>query len=115
MRRRSVLLLDEMLCRRDEIVEHILFVRQISCLVPLLPVFSAAAQVRDGVNSALIEPKPGHGSRKTRSQVHAVATISIKDGRIRPVELRSLAADDVYGNLCTVFRSRKFAHHLGII
>ena len=48
---------DEVLGRGDEVVEDVLLLEEHPGLVPLLAVLAAAAQVRDRVDAAALEPR----------------------------------------------------------
>src|SRR5438270_184356 len=51
----------------DEIVDHVLLARKAAGIVPRLAIFAAAAEVRDGIDSALLEPRqPRRGERRSQ-------------------------------------------------
>src|ERR1022692_4170015 len=92
--RPRVLLLDQIFSGGREIIEHVLFFREIPGPVPFLTELAAAADIRHHKNAATIEPKPA-GEIKTRRHADAVTAVAVKQRGIVAVALRSLLADDV--------------------
>ena len=89
----------EILTRRNEIVEHVLLVRTSARIVPLAPVFAAAAQVRQHISTARLDP--GHARRRERwGQRNVKAAVAIKHRRHRLAAHRHiLTAHDEHRNL----------------
>ncbi len=112
MFRRRVLLRDEVLTRGEEIVENILLVRERALLMPLLTVLAAAPQIRRDVHTAGIQPQLRRGAEEARRFDAPVTAVADQHDRIRAVELRILAANDVQGNARSILRRRELTHDL---
>ena len=113
-RRIGIAAFDEVLGCGDEIIEHMLLVRQVAGLVPLLAVFAATAQVRDRIHAARIEPDAARGIECGR-EADAVTAIAIQQRRIPAIALEPLLMQYVEGHLRPVLRGREFAHHLDVV
>ena len=93
----GVLLADQVLGSRDEIVEDILLLELGAGLVPFLAVFTAAAQVGDGVGAAHLQPRLNRGA-ESRRQRDVEAAVAVQHHRLVAVARRILAADDEHGH-----------------
>src|SRR4029077_4566224 len=87
-------LLNQVFRRRREIIEHVLFLREIPGLVPLLAELATAANVGDHINTTAIEPNAAR-EIKIRGHADSVTAIAVEQGGIIPVLLCSLFANDV--------------------
>ena len=68
--------------RGDEIVEHVLLVRKAPGIVPGVAIFRPAAEVGDGIDSAVLDPGDV-GRAEARSQGDVEAAIAIEQRRCR--------------------------------
>src|SRR4030095_2710022 len=88
-RLRSIFVVDQVLRRGDEIVEHVLLGVEHSGFVPFLAVLAAAAQVRDRENSSHLHPNQTRWS-KARRLGNVESAVAVEVGRILAVALDSL-------------------------
>src|SRR5205085_7678103 len=70
---------------RSEVVEYVLLLRQVAGQMPGLAELAAAAEVRDGVDAAPVEPQAAQ-RRKTRLHADAIAAIAGEQYRMRSEE-----------------------------
>src|SRR5207245_11098215 len=96
-----------------EVVEDVLLLGEVSGAVPFFTELAAAAEVGDGVDTALFQPHPAD-EVEPRHLAAAVAAVAIKDGRVLAVELGSFFANDVECDTRAVFRHGELANHLAI-
>ncbi len=94
---------DQVLGRRDEVVEDVLLVLQHPGLVPCLAVLRAAAQVCFAEDAALLDEHDGRGTETGRA-VDLEAAVGIEVARILAVELQILAVCDEHRHLRAVLR-----------
>ena len=108
VRGRRVLLVDQVLEGRGEIVEHVLLVRQVAGRVPFLAVLAAAAEVHDRDHEPLVEQ---HAQRrpKVRFNIDPVPAVAGHQARIGAVELRRLRNEDVHRHFGPVLADGEFA------
>ncbi len=97
------LLVNQVLGAGDEVVEDILFVGEVSGLMPLFAILASAAQIGDDIYAALVEPEARAGPYEVGLFVDAVAAVAVKQRWIGAIELGSFAADDVHRHACAVF------------
>src|SRR5438552_5365551 len=71
----GVLVIDEVSSACSEIIEHILFFRELPLLVPRFAEFAAAAKIGDRFDAALIEPQPALYS-EARLHTDVVAAVA---------------------------------------
>ena len=103
-----------MLRRREEIIEHVLFVGQRALCMPVFAEFAAAAQIGIDENAAAIEPKPNIGAKKPGRFAQAKASVAVQQHRIHAVELCAFAANDIDGYGCPVLGLHELANHFGV-
>src|ERR1700684_900140 len=75
--RPRVFLLDQVFARGREIIEHVLFFREVPGLMPFLAELAAAADICHHKNAAVIEPKAA-GEIKTRRHADAVPAAAVQ-------------------------------------
>ena len=97
-----VFLLDQILGRGREIIEHVLFVRQIAGLVPFLAELAAAADVGDDIDPAAIEPEPP-GKIERRRHADAVTAVAISSVGLFPSSFVPLRRMMLSGTLVPSF------------
>src|SRR5260370_1297072 len=97
------LLPDQIFGSRCKIIEDVLLFCEIASLVPFLPEFASAANVRDHVNTAAVEPEPAR-EFKIRRHAEAITTVTVKQRRIVAVQVCAFAANNVKRNFCAVLR-----------
>src|SRR5438552_4389961 len=90
----GVLVIDEVSSACSEIIEHILFFRELPLLVPRFAEFAAAAKIGNRVDASVIEPNAALHS-EARLQTDVVPAVSAEVRRICSVELPILAMNDV--------------------
>src|ERR1019366_279347 len=93
----------------DEIIEHMLLVRQVASLVPLLAVLASTAQVRNRIDAARVEPDAVRRVKAGR-EINAITAVTIQQRRVPAIALESFLVQDVDGHLCSVLRGREFSH-----
>src|SRR6202011_2525832 len=76
-----ILLRNQILSRRNEIIKNILLLLQHARPVPVFPKFSPAAQVGHSKNTPMLEPQITI-AQKARSQADVESSISREHGRI---------------------------------
>ena len=113
--RRGVFALDQVPRRRGKIVEHVLLFCEIAGKMPGLAELAAAADDRDRINPAAVEPSPRARAQKAWPHADAVAAIAVEDGRVVAVEHGALLADDIDRHLGAVLRRRRLDRHLHVI
>jgi len=70
--------------------------------VPVAPVFAAAAEVREGEDSAALEPD-GAADGEGRGQADVEAAVAVEEGFVRLFEVQALFVDDEHGDFGAVF------------
>ena len=100
-----VFVIDQVLRARREVVEDVLFFRQIAREVPWLAELAAAADVADDVHTALLQPDDAR-LRKRRRQAQAVSAVAIEHRRVRAVELHVFSMQNRQRHLRAVLRRR---------
>ena len=83
---RGDLAADEVLGHRDEVLVGLVAVRLERRLVPLRAELAAAADVRDHVDAALLEPGRAHAAAVAGHHRHLEAAVAVEEGRVLPVE-----------------------------
>ena len=101
--RRGILLGDEPLGRRDEVVEDVLLVLEHAGLVPGLAVLRAPAQVGHAVDTALLDEHHRRGV-EARREVNLEAAVAVEQAGVLAVELQVLAMGDEHRDLRAVLR-----------
>ena len=79
----------------DEIVEHVLLPFAHAVAMPILTEFAAAAQIRDRIHAAGVEPRHDR-RRERRRQRHVEPAVSVENGRRRTIERQISARKDVH-------------------
>ena len=103
---RGVLVGDQPLGRRDEVVEHVLLVQLGAGLVPLLAILAAAAQVGHGEHAAHLHPhQVRHAERGRQRDVEPAVAEQI--GRGLAVALQPLLVADEHRDLRAVLAGVK--------
>ncbi len=87
-----------MLRAGNEVVEDVLFPRQVACAVPFFAEFAATAEVRQGKCAARIEP---HTERfvATGREADAIASVTGEQHRIGAVERGTFTSENVERDL----------------
>ena len=87
---RRVFVVDQVLGRRDEVVEYVLLVGEHAGPVPFLAVFAATSKVHHGIDSALFHQQ--HAQRREAGrQADVESAVAVQVSRIVAVELHILA------------------------
>src|SRR5690348_13144866 len=109
----GVFLVDQVLAGGRKVIKDILFLGQVTRLMPFLTELSAAANVSDDIDSTAI--KPGAPSKiKIRRHTQPVAAISVKQSGIIPIQFRPFAPQNVERNLCSILKKNHLANHFDI-
>src|SRR5262249_53551404 len=87
---------------RDEIVVRALPVFAQGGLVPRGPVFTAAANVGQDVDSAALKPQFAADAKIARSHRGLEAAVAVDQRRVRAIDGHSLFVDDEVGNFGSV-------------
>src|SRR5439155_13571030 len=111
--RTGIILFDQILRSRRKIVEHVLFLREVTPLVPFFAELASAADVRHDINAAAIEPESPY-KIKVRRHTYSVAAIAVQQRRVLPVALRSFSEKDVERNFCAVFCGGELAANFDV-
>src|SRR6185437_7213444 len=108
-----VLFLNQVFRRSGEVIEYILFFREIPSLVPVFTELSTPSDIRHYVYPAVVKPK---ATRKIEIGRHAdsVASIAIKQCWILAVPFHSLWVNDVEWNFRAVLRGCEFAGYFDV-
>jgi hypothetical protein len=103
LRCRRVLLGDQILRRGDEVVEHVLLVRQPARVIPRPPVLATAAQIRHGIDAAPLQP--GNGPwRERRRQRDLEPAVAGEQRGVAAVLRESLLERQAHRDTRTVLR-----------
>ncbi len=105
--------LDEVVGACGEIIEHVLFVSEISGEVPLFAVLASAAEVCNHVDSPLVEPET---VLEVESGTHAVSItpVSVEECGIVPIERRPFLFENVHRHAGSVFADGKLSKGLDV-
>src|SRR5580692_8173345 len=98
-----ILLPNQILGRRNEVVKHILLFVQHPRSMPLFSKLRTTAQVGHGENSTVFKPKITI-SRKARSHADIESTIAGQQSRILAVQGQTLLVENEHRNLGSNFR-----------
>jgi len=103
-------LLDQVLSRADEVVEHILLAQFRTGLVPVTTILAAAAEVGDRVDAAGFHPRQVR-HREVRRQRDVEAAVAIQQRRRRSIRHHILAMGDEHRHTGAVFRGVEHLAH----
>src|SRR5271165_2090954 len=109
MRRRGIFLFDQVLRRREEIVENVLLVGECPGHMPLFAILSPTTKICINEHASLIQPNADEWASKKRFLADAVATVTVQDRRIDAVELDPFAAKDIQRDACAIFGEGEIA------
>ena len=104
---------DEILARRDEVIEDVLLVGKHARLVPLLAVLVAAAQIDRGIDGTLLHHGNVRGAESGRQRgVETAVTVEVHG--ILAVLLQPLVIGEEHGHLCAVLAGEEdlFGHEV---
>ena len=86
--RPRVFFFNQVFRRSREIIEHVLFFREIAGLVPVFAELAAASNIRHHIDAAAIEPESAR-EIKIRRHADSVAAVAVKQCRVLPVPFHS--------------------------
>ena len=104
--RGGVLLTDEVLAGRNEIIKHILLVHQPAGIVPFFSVLTAAAQIGLSKHAAVFQPNNA-GSAERGSQADTKSSISTQPCWIFSVQFNAFFVHNKHGDLCAILTGIK--------
>ena len=96
---RRVMRIDEILGRRGKIVEDVLLFQQHSSLMPVLPVFRAAADVGYGEYAAGVEPDAVVCAEEVRALADPVPAITVEQQWMAAIEPGAFLKETFTGTL----------------
>src|SRR4029077_13303820 len=108
----SVVVRDQPLCRRDEVVEHILLPQFRPGLVPVLSVLAAAAEIGLRVHPSHLKPYRVRYCER-RGQRDVETTIGVKQHRVVSIEFQSLSVGQKHRHPRAILA--RVEHLLGIV
>src|SRR5271157_830318 len=115
MRRRGIFLFDQVLRRREEIVEDVLLVGECPGHMPLFAIFSPTTEICIYEHTSLVQPNADEWAGKKRFLADAVSTVTVQDRRIGAVELDPFAAKDIQRHTCAIFGEGEVANDFRVV
>src|SRR5699024_1084258 len=94
------IVIDQIFGGSNKIIKDILFLHFDALLVPAFAIFTAAAQVGYGKNTAHFQPGDPAGAEGGR-QADVKSAITVQQGWLLPVEFHILSVYDEHGNFRT--------------
>src|SRR5699024_8966747 len=98
--RAGIIVIDQIFGGSNKIIKDILFLHFDVLLVPAFAIFTAAAQVGYGKNTAHFQPGDPAGAEGGR-QADVKSAITVQQGWLLPVEFHILSVYDEHGNFRT--------------
>src|SRR5262252_3770718 len=115
MGRGAISAVDQVLRASNEVIKYVLLARKIACLVPFLTVFATAAQIGDGIDTALVQPDASEGPEKEGAHADLISAIAFQQCRISASECCPFATNDIQGHTRAIFGNGKLAHDFHVI